>query len=143
MNHWTHQDVLDGLCTFDQVGLAAPASNDPAPDPASVLDLDEVPARVLRKDIMKVYRELGGAAYLKKLAVADPGQFNKYLLKVLPQTVEADVTNHIGSIDSMTLDQIRELPTDALKVHLLRMAKKGNTIDVTPEPLPERTEDSE
>lgn len=135
---WTNADYLIGHCSKEQVGHPLNMTHDDVvaasqPEEPALLAIDEIPAHILRRDIMKVYRQLGGADYLKRLAQADPAQFNKYLLKVLPQTVEADVTNHIRSIDGMTLEQIRELPTDQLKLHLLRAAKQG-AIDVPAEP---------
>ena len=41
MNEFTHQDALDGLCSFDQIGQQRPPAPEPRPHPLTAgLDLD-------------------------------------------------------------------------------------------------------
>jgi hypothetical protein len=91
----------------------------------NVSELAEVPARRLRKDIMAVYKALGGEQYLLNVARTDPDLFHKLLLKVIPQAVEADVR-----MEATINRNIETMTTAELKA--LVMARMSAEIDVTP-----------
>ena len=97
----------------------------PPPPPMNVSELAEVPARRLRKDIMAVYKALGGEQYLLNVARTDPDLFHKLLLKVIPQAVEADVR-----MEATINRNIETMTTAELKA--LVMARMSAEIDVTP-----------
>ena len=97
----------------------------PPPPPMNVSELAEVPARRLRKDIMAVYKALGGEQYLLNVAKTDPDLFHKLLLKVIPQAVEADVR-----MEATINRNIETMTTAELKA--LVMARMSAEIDVTP-----------
>ena len=100
-------------------------SEAPPPPPMNVSELAEVPARRLRKDIMAVYKALGGEQYLLNVAKTDPDLFHKLLLKVIPQAVEADVR-----MEATINRNIETMTTAELKA--LVMARMSAEIDVTP-----------
>jgi hypothetical protein len=97
----------------------------PPPPLMNVSELAEVPARRLRKDIMAVYKALGGEQYLLNVAKTDPDLFHKLLLKVIPQAVEADVR-----MEATINRNIETMTTAELKA--LVMARMSAEIDVTP-----------
>jgi len=101
----------------------------PPSPPLNVFQLDEVPARRLRKDVMQVYNELGGAAYLAKLAGSDPDLFNRLLLKIIPQAVEADV-----KMEATVKHDVKAITTAQLKALVMErlVNERSAEIDVTP-----------
>jgi hypothetical protein len=104
----------------------------PKPQPALVevlspTDLvNDVPARRLRKDVMGVYKRLGGEDWLHNQAVKNPELVLKLLLKLLPQTVEADVRQELVISHDVT-----SLTTAELKLMLLKQAAKEQKDDPT------------
>jgi hypothetical protein len=119
---WTAKDLLSGACDLDDVGREKAPLVTPAPEPFHV---EDVPAKRLRRDVMKVYHQLGGHTYLHEMATKDPAQFNKLLMKVLPQTIEADVRAEVATQD------VRNIPTNVLK-QMIYDHLEARTIDVTP-----------
>lgn len=123
-------DVDNGLCTPTELWTPIPTAPDPAsaPEPAAPepFNIEDVPAKRLRRDVMKVYHQLGGHQYLHTMATKDPAQFNKLLMKVLPQTIEADVRAEVA-----TRGDLRALSTETLKQMLLDQLR-ATSIDVTP-----------
>lgn len=118
---WTAKDLLSGACDLDDVGREkAP----PAPEPIP-FNIEDVPAKRLRRDVMRVYHQLGGHQYLHTMATKDPAQFNKLLMKVLPQTIEADVRAEVATQD------IGNIPTNMLKQMIFDQLR-ATSIDVTP-----------
>jgi len=89
-----------------------------------ILDLQEVPARRLKKDIMTVYNRLGGVEYLEKVAKSDPDLYHKLLLKVIPQAVESDVR-----LEATVHNDIVSLPTSQLKKMFLEMVANEKVIE--------------
>ena len=126
--NWTYQDVLDGLCAVADVDKprhpTAPAPDTPDPELVT-FNIEDVPAKRLRRDVMKVYHQLGGHAYLHQMATKDPAQFNKLLMKVLPQTIEADVRAEVATQD------VGNIPTNVLKQMIFDQLR-ATSIDVTP-----------
>jgi len=72
--------------------------------------LKEVPARKLKADVMQAYQNLGGAAWLEKLGKQDPSLLAKFVMKILPQSIESDVRleAHISSdVTAMTTQELK------------------------------------
>lgn len=74
---------------------------------------------------------IGGVPRLALWADQNPGQFFNLYSKLLPASVKAEMNLISSPIESMTVDQIRELPTDQFKMLLLSRAAevREDTID--------------
>ena len=133
---WTDIDFATGRCSIAQIGHPLAVSHEeakrlaePAPDPQppTPFHVDDVPAKRLRRDVMKVYHQLGGHKYLHQMAQSDPAQFNKLLMKVLPQTIEADVRAEVASkdLDTMPTSVLKQMLLDALSHGAINLQPDG------------------
>lgn len=68
--------------------------------------IDSIPAKILKRDLMRAYQQLGGAQWLAAIAARTPGLFLKELLKLIPQTI--DQKNSSG----VTIYQFALRPTE-------------------------------
>ena len=104
---------------------------------APVINIEEVPARRLRRDVMAVYAELGGAEYLLSVAKHDPDLFHKLLLKIIPQAVEADV-----KMEAVGNKDVAAMTTAELKMLVMqKMATDDkNVVDVENEHISQEPE---
>ena len=101
---------------------------------AELPNLEMVPARRLKADVMEVYQKLGGASYLLEIAQKDPNLFYKLLLKILPQSLEQDVrleaivSNDLTAVSTAELKALilRRLSADASDAYVL---SESNGID--------------
>jgi hypothetical protein len=78
---------------------------------------------------------IGGVPRLSLWADQNPGQFYTLFSKLLPSAIKADMNVTSSPIESMTVEQIRDLPTEQFKLLVLaRAAESADQVEVMSEP---------
>ena len=93
---WSVNDVEAGRCSPSQLWRRVNPVSGVVEGSAPAPDLNTLPADQLRADVLAAYQAAGGTAYLQKMAEQNPAHFFKLLVRILPQTLEADIRSRVN-----------------------------------------------
>lgn len=111
--HWTSQDLVEGLCTLDQVGMPIEPETDDTPVTPTVRSMVEKSISPKRQ------------AAFNQWADQNPGVYFPLVMKSGLTTLMKDETKPLPSIDEITTESLQTLDSATLKRILL--ASEGIT----------------